>query len=59
VTLADLGNSHEVVSTTRTVPISGDMLIQLVAMTLLPIVPLLLTMISLEELFRQLLKIVF
>jgi hypothetical protein len=57
--LADLGNSYEVVRTMRTVPITRDTLIQLVAMTLLPIVPLLLTMISLEELFKQLLKVVF
>ena len=35
------------------------MLIQLVAMTLLPVVPLLLTMISLEDLFKQFLKVVF
>ena len=56
--LADLGNSYEVVRTMRTIPITRDTLIQLVAMTLLPIVPLLLTMISVEELFKQLLKIV-
>jgi hypothetical protein len=57
--LADLGNSYEVVRDMRTVPITRDTLIQLVGMTLLPIVPLLLTMISVEELFKQLLKVVF
>ena len=43
----------------RTIPITRDMVIQLVAMTLLPVVPLLLTMISLEDLFKQFLKVVF
>jgi hypothetical protein len=57
--LADLGNSFEVVRTMRTVPITRDMVVQLVAMTLLPVVPLLLTMISLEDLFKQFLKVVF
>ncbi|HEY3180002.1 MAG TPA: hypothetical protein VGL25_14090 [Casimicrobiaceae bacterium] len=57
--LADLGNSYEVVRTMRTIPITRDTLIQLVGMTLLPIVPLLLTMISLGELLKRILKIVF
>lgn len=57
--LADLGNSYEVVRTMRTVPITRDTLIQLLAMTLLPIAPLLLTMISLEDLLKQFLKVVF
>ena len=57
--LADLGNSFEVVRDMRTVPITRDMVVQLVAMTLLPVVPLLLTMISLEDLFKQFLKVVF
>ena len=57
--LADLGNSFEVVRTMRTVPITRDMVVQLVAMTLLPVAPLLLTMISLEDLFKQFLKVVF
>ena len=44
----------------RTVPITRDMVVQLVAMTvLLPVVPLLLTMISLEDLFKQFLRVVF
>jgi hypothetical protein len=43
----------------RVVPITKELVAQLVIMTLLPIVPLLLTMISLEELLSQFLRIVF
>jgi hypothetical protein len=55
--LADMGNSFEVVRSMRLVPITRDTLVQLVVMTLLPVAPLLLTMISLEELLGQLLKV--
>jgi hypothetical protein len=43
----------------RTLPVTRDTVFQLVGMTLLPIVPLLLTMLSPEELLKQLLQIVF
>ena len=57
--LADLGNSFEVVRSMRTVPFTRDTVLQLAVITLLPVVPLLLTMISLEELLKGLLKVVF
>ena len=43
----------------RIVPFTRDTVLQLAVITLLPVVPLLLTMVSLEELLKQLLKVVF
>jgi hypothetical protein len=57
--LADLGNSFEVVRTMQTAPITRDAILRLVAATLVPIVPLLLTMMPLEELLKKLLSIIF
>jgi hypothetical protein len=57
--LADLGTAHGVVKEMRFVPFPLQTVLQLVVMTLLPVVPLLLTMISLEELLERLLKVVF
>ena len=54
--LADMANSFEVVNSMRLVPIKLDTVVQLVVMTLLPVAPLLLTMISLEQLLGQLVK---
>ncbi|HXX84435.1 MAG TPA: hypothetical protein VEN29_10665 [Casimicrobiaceae bacterium] len=54
--LADMANSFEVVNTMRLVPIKLETVVQLVVMTLLPVAPLLLTMISFEELLGQLVK---
>jgi hypothetical protein len=56
--LADLGNSFELVRSMRAVPFTRDVVVQLVVITLLPVVPLLLTMISLEQLLKALLKVV-
>jgi hypothetical protein len=56
--LADMGNSFEIVRGMRLVPITRDTLLQLVVVTLLPVAPLLLTMISPEEIIGQLLKVV-
>jgi hypothetical protein len=55
--LADLGNSFEVVRTMRPVPVTKEMVIRIVAVTLVPIVPLALTMMPLEELLKRLLGI--
>ena len=52
--LADLANSYEVVKTMQLVPITKAALLQLGVATLLPIAPLLLTMMPLEQLLRQL-----
>jgi len=57
--LADLGNSFEVVKTMRLVPVTRDAVLRLVAATVAPIVPLFLTMMSLEDLVRKLLGLVF
>jgi hypothetical protein len=57
--LADLGNSFELVRSTRLLPFTRDMVLQLAVVTLLPVTPLLLTMVSLEELVRRLLQILF
>ena len=55
--LADLGNSYEVVRTMRLVPVTKDTIILIAAATLLPIVPLALTMMPLEELLKRLVGI--
>lgn len=57
--LAELGNSYEVVKGIKLVPVSRGILLYLVVMTLLPIAPLLLTMISVDELLERLVKLVF
>ena len=56
--LADLANSYEVVRSMNVVPFSRNTLVQLAAATLLPVAPLLLTMISLDELMKRLLQVV-
>jgi hypothetical protein len=57
--LADLANSFEVVRTMRIAPVTTEALLRLVAATLAPLVPLALTMMSLEDLLKQLLGLVF
>ena len=57
--LADLGNSFEVVKSMRLTPITVQDMLQLLVVTLAPVVPLLLTMMPLEQLLERLLKFVF
>jgi hypothetical protein len=57
--MADLSNCYEVVRTMRIAPITNQVVFQLVAATVVPIVPLLLTMIPLNELLKKLLGIPF
>ncbi|MGZ8202336.1 MAG: hypothetical protein ACXWUB_03730, partial [Burkholderiales bacterium] len=57
--LADMGNSFDVVREMSLVPFKKDAVLQLAMVTLLPVGPLLLTMIPLEELLKQMLKVVF
>ena len=52
--LADLANSFEVVRTMRIFPFSKEAVVQLILATLLPIAPLLLSMMPLEELLKRL-----
>jgi hypothetical protein len=57
--LADLGNSFEVLKGMRLVPLTLRTVLQLAGVTVLPVAPLLLTMFSLDELLARLLKSVF
>jgi hypothetical protein len=57
--LADLGNSFEVVRTMRLAPVTKDAILQLAAGTLAPVVPLALTVMPLEELLKRLFGILF
>jgi len=57
--LADLGNSFEVVRRMRLAPITNLAVLGLVAATLIPIAPLLLTVMPLEELLQKLFSILF
>jgi hypothetical protein len=57
--LADLGNSYEVVRTMRFAPITKEAILRLAAAALVPMVPLLLTMMPLEALLKVLLGVVF
>ena len=57
--LADLGTSFEVVRGMRWLPFTKEAVFQLAVLTLLPMLPLMLTMISFDELLGRLLKVVF
>jgi hypothetical protein len=57
--LADLGNSLQVIREIRPFPFGKDTVIQLVVLTLIPVLPLVLTVIPLEELIKKLLGAVF
>jgi hypothetical protein len=57
--LADLGNSFAVVRQMRTVPFTTDDVVRLLVATLVPLTPLLLTIMPLEKLVTQAIKIVF
>jgi hypothetical protein len=57
--LADLANSFEVVRTMRILPFTKEAIIQLTVVTVAPVAPLLLTMMSLEDILKKLLGIVF
>jgi len=57
--LADLGNSFQVIRDISPFPFGRDAVILLVVFTLIPVFPLVLTMMPLEELIRKLLGAVF
>jgi hypothetical protein len=57
--LADLCNSYDVVRTMRIAPITKEAVLRLAAATLVPMVPLLLTMMPLEELLKMLFGVLF
>lgn len=55
--LADLGNGFQVIGEMRFLPVNKQTLMQLASWTLLPIVPLMLTIMPFEELLRKLFSI--
>ncbi len=57
--LADLGNSFNVVKGMKLMPFTLRTVLQLAVTTLLPVTPLLLTMMPLEDLLERLLKLLF
>ena len=57
--LADLEGSYSIIREMRVVPFGGQDISRLVVVTALPLLPLTLTVFSLEELVMRLLKIVF
>jgi hypothetical protein len=56
--LADIGNSFQVIRHIQTFPFNKQTSLQLALFTLLPVVPLLLTMVPLEELLKKLIGVV-
>jgi hypothetical protein len=57
--LADLGNSFAVVREMRAVPFVTDDVVRLLIVTVVPLVPLLLTIMPLDQLVTQAIKIIF
>jgi|SRR5829696_333678 len=57
--LADLGNSFEVVRSMRLTPVTKDAVLQLAVFTVAPLAPLLLTMMPLDQLLKTLLGVLF
>ena len=57
--LADLGNSFEIVKGMKPVPFGKDTLLQLAVISLAPVAPLVLTMIPLGDLLDRFLNVVF
>lgn len=55
--LADLGNALAVVQSMRLIPFAKEAVLQLTVITLLPVAPLLLTMVPLEELLKRLIQV--
>jgi hypothetical protein len=56
--LADLGNIFEIVHGMRPAPFTKEAVVQLAVITLVPVEPLVLTMIPLNELLKKLLQVV-
>ena len=57
--LADLNNSYEVIKHMRWVPFSPKTVLQLALVTLVPVLPLTLTMIPLNQLLNRVIKAIF
>lgn len=57
--LADLANSFQVIRDTRSLPFDKDSVIQVILFVLIPMLPLVLTMIPLEELIKKFFEAIF
>ncbi len=57
--LADMAGSYEIVQTMRSVPITGQMIVVFALATLLPVGPLVLTLMPLSEILKKLAGILF
>lgn len=57
--LADLGNSYEILNEMRVIPFSKESILQIIVAVLIPILPLTLTMMPLEELLKKLISVFF
>ncbi len=57
--LADLGNSFAIIQDMRMVPVTKQAMLQLAFATVVPIVPLLLTLMPLEDLIKKLFGMLF
>jgi hypothetical protein len=57
--LADMGGSYDIITEMKVVPFTLRTVLQLGVTTLLPLAPLLLTIIPLDELVDRLIKLVF
>lgn len=57
--LADLANSYQVIRDIRPVPFDKETVLQVVFMVLVPILPLILTLIPLEELIKKFIQAIF
>jgi hypothetical protein len=57
--LADMGNSFEIIKGIQPIPFTKETVIQLIVITLLPVSPLALTMMPLEELIKKFIGVIF
>ena len=57
--LADLANSFQVIRDIRAFPFDKETVIQVILFVIIPMLPLVLTMIPLEELIKKLFEIIF
>jgi MFS family permease len=57
--LSDLGNSYNVVSEMRLLPFNKRTVLQLAVLVVLPLLPLVLTMVPLHDVLERLIKVVF
>lgn len=57
--LADLGNSFQVIQGVRSFPFDKETVIQVVLFVLIPMLPLVLTMFSIEDLIKRFLEVIF